>query len=82
MRGAPWAFGLLAAMVAAAGCAQDKYNMKPAQKEEPILPPDEKRFNDPPAAGYKKPAPPKDEKTLIGRQGGMGPGMGGGGFGP
>lgn len=74
--------GLLFGLVMAMGCAQDRYHMKPVEKDEPILPPDEKRFNEPPAAGYKKPPPPKDEKSLIGRPMGMGPGMGGGGFGP
>lgn len=81
MRGTLWAIGLLTAMIAAAGCHHDKYNMKPKAKEEPFLPPNEKRYNEPETAPYKKPPPPKDEKTLLGRPGpGMGPGMGG--FGP
>lgn len=78
MRGAFMAFGLFVAVASAVGCAQDKYNMKVKEKEEAILPPDEKRYNEPDTAPYKKPPPPKDEKTLIGRPGpGMGPGVGG-----
>lgn len=78
MRGALLAIGLFVAMATAFGCAQDKYHMKVKEKEEPILPPDEKRYNEPDTAGYKKPPPPKDEKTLLGRPGtGMGPGFGG-----
>jgi hypothetical protein len=80
MRGALWAVGLLAAMAAAAGCHHDKYNMKPTVKEEPVLPPAEKRYNEPDTAPYKRPTPPKDEKTLLGRPGGGMPGLGG--FGP
>ena len=78
MRSALWAIGLFVAMVGALGCHHDKFNMKPKEKEEPILPPDEKRYNEAETAPYKKPAPPKDEKSLIGRPGpGMGPGFGG-----
>jgi len=81
MRAKLWALGLLAAMIAAAGCAKDKYHMKPPVKEEPILPPDEKRYNEPDTAPWRKPPPPKDEKSLLGRPGpGMGQGLGG--FGP
>lgn len=81
MRGTFWAIGLLMAMIAAAGCHHDKYNLRPKSKEEPFLPPNEKHYNEPETAPYKKPPPPKDEKTLLGRPGpGMGPGMGG--FGP
>ena len=82
MRGARWAVGLVVAMALAAGCHHDKYNMKPPEKEEPVLPPNEKRYNEPDTAPYKKPPPPKEEKTLLGKPGGMmGPG-GAGGFGP
>jgi hypothetical protein len=80
MRGALLAVGLLVAMVAAAGCHHDKYGLRPKHKEEPFLPPDEKRYNEPDTAPYKKPPPPKDEKTLLGRPGtgmGAGPGLGG-----
>jgi hypothetical protein len=81
MRGALWAVGLVAALAAGAGCHHDKYNMKPVEKEEPILPPDEKRYNEPETAKYRKPPPPKDEKTLLGRPGGGMPSTGFGGFG-
>ena len=78
MRGALWAVGLVVAMAAAAGCAHDKFNMKPPEKDEPVLPPNEPRYNLPDTAGYRKPPPPKDEKTLLGRPpGGFGPGPGG-----
>ena len=41
-------------------------------------PPDEKRYNEPDTATWRKPPPPKDEKTLLGRPGGGGtPGLGG-----
>jgi hypothetical protein len=79
MRGALWALGLIVAMVAAAGCHHDKYNLKPKEKDEPVLPPDEKRYNEPDTAPYKKPPPPKDEKTLLGRPPSL-PGSGLGGF--
>jgi len=49
------------------GCHHDKYNMKPALREEYVLPPQEKRFNEPEMAPYRKPPPPKEEKTLLGR---------------
>jgi len=82
MRGTLWAIGLFIAMMAAAGCAKDKYHMKPVVKEEPILPPNEKRYNEPDTATWKPPPPQKDEKTLLGRPGpAMGP-SGLGGFGP
>jgi hypothetical protein len=82
MRGTLWAIGLFIAMMSAAGCAKDKYHMKPVVKEEPILPPNEKRYNEPDTATWKPPPPQKDEKTLLGRPGpAMGP-SGLGGFGP
>ena len=61
------------------GCAEDKYKLTPKFREEAILPPDEPRYNLPDTATYRKPPPPKDEKTLLGRNGT--PGMSGpGGF--
>ena len=77
MRGLLWAVGLLVAMIAATGCAQDKYHMKAVEKEEPVLPPNEKRYNEPDTAPWKKPAPPKDEKSMLGRPGPIGPGFNG-----
>jgi hypothetical protein len=82
MRGTLWAIGLLVAMAAASGCHHDKYNLRPKKKEEVFLPTDDKRYNEPETMPWKKPPPPKEEKTLLGRPGpGMGPG-GMGGFGP
>jgi hypothetical protein len=73
------ALGLFAALAALVGCAEDKYNLNPKFREEAILPPDEKRYNEPDTATYRKPPPPKDEKALIGRNGGGAmPGPGGG----
>jgi hypothetical protein len=60
------------------GCYHDKHNIKPPVVEEYQLPPDEKRYNLPDTAPYKKPAPAKEEKTLLGRPGGFsGGGLGG-----
>jgi hypothetical protein len=72
------ALGLFAAL-AALGCAEDKYHLAPKFREEAVLPPNEKRYNEPDTATYRKPPPPKDEKSLLGRGGGPGgPGLGGG----
>lgn len=78
MCGARWALGLVVAIATTAGCHHDKYNMKPVEKEEAILPPNEKRYNEPDTAGYRKPPPQKEEKTLMGRPG---PGFGSGSMG-
>jgi hypothetical protein len=61
------------------GCYHDKHNIKPPVVEEYQLPPDEKRYNQPDTAPYKKPTPAKEEKTLLSRPGGF-PGGGPGGF--
>jgi hypothetical protein len=54
--------------LAALGCAEDKYHMTPKRKEEPFLPPNEKRYNEPETAPYRKPLEPtKDEKALLTR---------------
>jgi hypothetical protein len=64
--------------VAGAGCAQDKYHMNPKHREEIFLPPNEKRYNEPETAPYRKPLETtQDEKALLTRP--MGPG-GPGGF--
>ncbi len=71
-------------LVVLLGCHHDKYHIKPKKVEEYAIPPDETRYNLPDTAGYKKPPPEKDDKTLFGKQGGPGgksPGPGGlGGF--
>lgn len=75
MRGTLWAAVLAAGLAAAAGCHHDKYKLKPPEIEEYHLPPNEKRYNEPDTAPYRRPPPPKDEKALIG--GRPGGGMGG-----
>ena len=75
------AAALAAATVVAAGCHHDKYNLKLKPKEECPLPPDEPRFNDPETATWRKPAPKKEEKALIGGTSGkMGGPLNPGGF--
>ena len=66
----------LAVALAAVGCHHDKYDTSGPRKEEYILPPDEKRYNEPDTATYRKPPQPKSEETLLNR--GRGPGMPGG----
>lgn len=81
MRGALRAVGLVALM-AAVGCHRDKYNLEPTRREEVVLPPDEKRYNEPDTAGYRqKKQESKDDKAMMGggRPGGIGT-MGPGGF--
>ena len=54
--------------VVVVGCAQDKYHLNPTHKEEPFLPPNEKRYNEPETAPYRKPpAPVEEEKALLNR---------------
>lgn len=70
--------GLLTAAIAVlVGCHHDKRNLFFKPKEELVAVPDEARFNNPPTAEYRKRAPAKDEKTLLGRNKMGGPGMGG-----
>jgi len=69
---------LILGMAIVSGCHHDKYNIKPERVEEYYLPPDEARYNLPDTAPYKKPAPQKDEKTLLSKPG---PGSGPGGLG-
>src|SRR5690349_1961836 len=62
------AFVVGLSVLAAMGCAQDKYHMNPKHPEEPFLPPNEKRYNEPETAPYRKPLEPlKDEKALLSR---------------
>lgn len=56
--------------------------MKPPEREDYTLPPQEKRFNEPETAPYRKPLPPKEEKTLLGRPPTPMMPAGVGGFGP
>lgn len=78
MRGTFGAIGLAVGMLAVGlGCHHDKHNIKPPTIEEYQLPPDEKRYNLPDTAPYKKPPPAKDEKTLLGKPGGFSGGPGG-----
>jgi hypothetical protein len=79
---AVWRIGWLFAVLAVLGCYHDKYNMKPTLREEYTLPPQEKRFNEPEMTPYRKPPPPKEEKTLLGRPPAPMSPAGVGGFGP
>lgn len=73
--------GLLTAAIAVlVGCHHDKRNLLYKPREECVLPPSEPRFDQPPTAGYRKPPPAKDEKTLLGRDKMGGPGLNPGGF--
>lgn len=80
MRDALRAVGLVA-LLAAVGCHRDKYNLNPVVREEVVMPPNEKRYNEPDTAGYRqqKQPQPKDDAALMSRPGGIGP-LGPGGF--
>ena len=72
----------LVVLMAAVGCHRDKYQMRPVVREEAVLPPNEKRYNEPDTAGFKNTRtgqPAKDDKALMNRPGGVGP-LGPGGF--
>jgi hypothetical protein len=65
----------------ALGCHHEKYNMRPKKVEEYILPPNEKRYNEPDTAPFRPQRQPKEEPNAASRpgKGGSG-GMGPGGF--
>ena len=72
-------------MVVAAGCHHDKYGIQEKHPEEVFIPPDEARFDNPPAEEWRRRPPKPQDKSLLGGggmgRGPMGPGMGpGGGF--
>jgi hypothetical protein len=71
MRGTLRAVCLFVVM-AALGCHHDKYNMTTKYPEAYMDPPDEKRYNEPDTAPYRKPPTPKEDKTLLGRPGSNG----------
>ena len=81
MRGSLRAIALFVLLVAL-GCHHDKYGLNKKFREEAIEPPNEKRYSDPDTAPFRKPPPPKDEKSLMGRPGSGGVGIPGapGGF--
>jgi hypothetical protein len=80
MRGTLRAVGLLVLVGAVLGCAKDKYGLNPKFREEAILPPaGQARYDQPDTADYRKPPPEKQDKALLNRPGGVGPG-GLGGF--
>jgi hypothetical protein len=66
----------LAVALAATGCYHDKYDVSGPKKEEYILPPNEKRYNEPDTAIYRPPPPAKKQDTLLNRD--RGPGLPGG----
>ncbi|QEL14963.1 hypothetical protein [Limnoglobus roseus] len=70
----------------AVGCHHDKYNLTAKFEEDYVLPPDEARFNNPPEAGYKRPAKKKNDDIRnspgLGSNGGSALGAGAGGSGP
>lgn len=68
------ALAAAAVAVAATGCYHDKYGLSAPKREEYVLPPDQKRYNEPDTANWKPPPPPKQQDTLMNKAGG---GMGG-----
>ncbi len=72
MRGKLRAIGLLAAITLVIGCAKDRYGLKPPVVEDYIDPPNQPRYTLPDTADYKKPAPAKEDKAMMGRPGGFG----------
>ena len=83
MRGSLRAIGLFGLFVAlvTVGCHHDKYNLNTKFPEEYIDPPHQKRFDEPETAPYRKPPPPKDDKSKTNGPGNMGTPGGPGGFG-
>lgn len=76
MRGKAFGLGAVtAAAVALLGCHHDKQNVGYTPKEQVVLPSDEPRFNNPPAAEYRKRPESKSEKSLIGNKMAAGPGF-------
>ncbi|MBX9623646.1 MAG: hypothetical protein K2X82_07510 [Gemmataceae bacterium] len=67
MRGKALAAGLATAMAVVLGCHHDDKKVSYEPKERAVLPADEPRFNNPPAAEYRKRSVAKDEKTMFGR---------------
>jgi hypothetical protein len=65
----------IVALTVLLGCHHDKHDISYTPKEECVLPPHQPRFDQPPSAAYQKPRPKAEEKTLIGRNGPMGPSM-------
>ncbi|MDB5309898.1 MAG: hypothetical protein JWO38_4100 [Gemmataceae bacterium] len=75
MRGkALLAAALTAAITVVIGCHHDKHKISFNPKEEAVLPPNEDRFNKPPAAEYRQRPQKNDDKALLGGQNKMGPG--------
>jgi hypothetical protein len=79
------ALAAVAAAVAVTGCYHDKYGLSGPKREEYVLPPDQKRYNEPDTATWKPPPPPKQQDTLMNKAGLGGPtppvrGGGPGGF--
>ncbi len=80
MRGTLRAVGLSVLVTALLGCAKDRYGMSKKFPEELVLPPKgQARYDKPDTADYRKPPPEKQDKTMLGRPGGVTPG-GLGGF--
>ena len=64
---------LTAALVVAAGCHHDRFQVKAEPKEECVLPPDDPRFNKPPTQEYRKRPAKAEDKSLMGGGGMRGP---------
>jgi hypothetical protein len=67
-----WARALTAAVVAAGlavliGCHQKTRNLVPPRVDEVKMPPDEKRFNEPPSENWKPDPPKKADTSLLGK---------------
>lgn len=56
--------------IAAVGCYHDKHNLSGAKREDYLLPPDEKRYNEPDTANYKAKPQTKQQDTLMDKMGG------------
>jgi hypothetical protein len=65
--------------VASVGCYHDKYQVSGPKREDYVLPPDDKRYNEPDTATYRAPAKPKQQDTLLNKGGPRG--VGGNGVG-
>lgn len=67
----------LIVVIAAVGCYHDKYNVNGPPREDYLLPPDQKRYNEPDTAPYRPPPMQKKEDTLMNKNKQGGGGLGG-----
>jgi hypothetical protein len=74
------ALAVVAVAVAAVGCYHDKHGLVAPKREDYLLPPDQKRYNEPDTATWRAPPPPKQQDTLMNKGGPPIRGNGLGGF--